>query len=217
VELPSRASTTTRLYDFDRSVVKRCGCVIVGIDEAGRGPLAGPVVAAAVALNLDRGIDGINDSKKVPAKKRELLYDRIVSEARFWAVGEASVEEVDRINILQATFLAMRRALDQCAFDGSLALIDGNLRLPSVAADRQQTVVGGDGRSASIAAASIVAKVTRDRIMREYHEQYPQYGFLSNKGYGTEVHLRCIAEHGLSEIHRRSFCEQFVTRNALAL
>lgn len=214
---PFRSSTTSRLYDFDREVTARNGSLIVGIDEAGRGPLAGPVVAAAVALDLEKAIDGINDSKKVPAKKREALYERIVSEARFWAVGEASVEEIDRVNILQATFLAMRRALDQCAFDGPLALIDGNQRLPSVAPERQQTVVGGDGKSASIAAASIVAKVTRDRIMRGYHERYPRYGFLSNKGYGTEEHRRCIAEYGMTVIHRRTFCGQFVTQTVLAL
>jgi ribonuclease HII len=115
---PRRSSVTFRLYDFDRALSAQTGSWIVGIDEAGRGPLAGPVVAAAVALNLDRGIDGINDSKKVPAKKRELLYDRIVSEARFWAVGEASVEEIDRINILQATFLprtASRPSLEATA------------------------------------------------------------------------------------------------------
>jgi ribonuclease HII len=210
-------SITSRLYDFDRTVTAQTGSLIDGIDEAGRGPLAGPVVAAAVVLDLDTVIDGINDSKKVQAKKREALYERIVSEAKAWGVGEASVEEIDRVNILRATFLAMRRALDQCAFDGPLALIDGNQRLPSIAADRQQTVVGGDGKSASIAAASIVAKVTRDRIMQGYHERYPRYGFLSNKGYGTEEHLRRIAEHGLTEIHRRTFCEKFVTQTVLAL
>jgi ribonuclease HII len=214
---PVRSLTTLRLYDFDRAVTAQTGSLIVGIDEAGRGPLAGPVVAAAVALDLDTVIDGINDSKKVSEKKREALYERIVSEAKVWAVGEAGVEEIDRINILQATFLAMRRALDQCVFDGPLALIDGNQRLPSIAPDRQQTVVGGDGKSASIAAASIVAKVTRDRIMRGYHERYPRYDFLSNKGYGTEVHRRRIAEYGLTEIHRRTFCEKFVTQTVLAL
>jgi ribonuclease HII len=214
---PFRSPTTSRLYDFDRTVTAQTGSLIVGIDEAGRGPLAGPVVAAAVVLDLDTVIDGINDSKKVPANKREALYERIVSEARFWAVGEASVEEIDRVNILRATFLAMQRAFDKCAFDGPLALIDGNQRLPSIATERQQTVVGGDGKSASIAAASIVAKVTRDRIMRGYHERYPHYDLLSNKGYGTEVHRRCIAEYGLTEIHRRTFCEKFVTQTVTAL
>ena len=214
---PLCSSITSRLYDFDRTIAAQTGSLVVGIDEAGRGPLAGPVVAAAVALDLGRVIDGINDSKKVSENKREALYRRIVSEARFWAAGEAGVEEIDRVNILQATFLAMQRAIDKCAVDGSLLLIDGNRRLSSIAADRQQAIVGGDGQSASIAAASIVAKVTRDRIMREYHERYPQYGFLSNKGYGTEVHCRCIAEYGLTDIHRRTFCERFISQNALAV
>jgi ribonuclease HII len=204
------ASTTCRLYDFDRAIAVESGPLMVGIDEAGRGPLAGPVVAAAVALDLGNEIDGVNDSKKVSAKKRDSLYERIVSEARFWAIGEASVEEIERFNILQATFLAMQRALDQCPFKVALALVDGNQLLPSVASAYQRTVVGGDAQSASIAAASIVAKVTRDRIMRRWHERYPQYDFAGNKGYGTAAHRQSIAHHGLTTIHRRSFCERFV-------
>jgi ribonuclease HII len=140
------------------------------------------------------------------------LYDRIVAEARFWAVGEASVTEIDRINILQATLFAMRRALDMCSLSWTLALIDGNQPLPGLAPDRQRTVVGGDTLSATIAAASIVAKVTRDRIMLHFHERFPQYGFYSHKGYGTAVHRQRIMDHGMSEIHRRSFCERFVSQ-----
>ena len=203
--------TTSRLYDFDRAIAVESGPLIVGIDEAGRGPLAGPVVAAAVALDLANEIDGVNDSKKVPAKKRDSLYERIVSEARFWAVGEASVEEIERFNILQATFLAMQRALDRCPFSVALALVDGNQPLPSLASNSQRTVVDGDALSASIAAASIVAKVTRDRIMRSWHERYPQYDFAANKGYGTAAHRQSIAHYGLTTVHRRSFCERFVT------
>jgi ribonuclease HII len=217
MESLKHASTTSRLYDLDRSIAAQNGCAVIGIDEAGRGPLAGPVIAAAVVLDLEKEISGINDSKKIPEKRREALYERIVVEAKFWAVGEASVEEIERVNILQATFLAMRRALDRCLFENRLVLIDGNQRIPSLAADRQQTLVGGDALSASIAAASIVAKVTRDRIMRSFHERYPMYDFLSHKGYGTALHRQRIAQFGLSEIHRRSFCVGCAVQTTLAL
>lgn len=209
-----QSSTTSRLYGFDRTLASTVGSLLAGIDEAGRGPLAGPVVAAAVVLDLENEIPGVNDSKKVAPEKREALYERIVAQARFWAVGEATVEEIDRVNILQATFLAMRRALDQCSLGGVFALVDGNLPLPGIAHDCQRTVIGGDARSASIAAASIVAKVTRDRIMRGFHNRYPQYDFSGNKGYGTAAHRRCITECGLTEIHRRTFCGRLVARNS---
>ncbi|MBN2035515.1 MAG: ribonuclease HII [Chitinispirillaceae bacterium] len=204
------------LYAFDHTIAASRGGHVVGIDEAGRGPLAGPVVAAAVVLDLEKEIPGINDSKKIPPGKREALYERILAEARFCATGEASVEEIERVNILQATFLAMRRALDQCALRGALALVDGNRPIPSVDPGRQECVVRGDARSASIAAASIVAKVTRDRIMRRFHERYPMYDFLSNKGYGTAAHRQRIVAHGLCDIHRRSFCMPFISQTALA-
>jgi ribonuclease HII len=193
------------------------------VDEAGRGPLAGPVVAAAVVLDLDKQINGINDSKKLTEKKREELYGPITSGAIAWAVGMASPEEIDRINILKASLLAMQRALDGLdttwgARRWSLALIDGNVPVPGLPAMQQQTVVGGDARSASVAAASILAKVTRDRIMRAYHEQYPDYGFAVHKGYGTSLHRERLLQFGLCGIHRKSFCGAIVqTQTSLDL
>jgi len=184
----------------------------VGIDEAGRGPLAGPVIAAAVVLDLDKSIPGVNDSKKLSARAREKLFPRITGEARSFAVGEASVEEIDRLNILQATLLAMRRALESISVPWTLALVDGNQPVCGVPESRQKTVVHGDGLSASIAAASIVAKVTRDRIMKDYHTSFPMYDFLSNKGYGTAVHRQRILDFGLCEHHRRTFCENFAAQ-----
>jgi ribonuclease HII len=206
-----------RLYDFDREMVKNNSARIVGIDEAGRGPLAGPVVAAAVVLDLDKSIIGVNDSKKVAPPVREKLYDRITAEARCFAVGEASVEEIDRLNILQATLLAMRRALEAITVPWTLALVDGNQLIRGVPAACQKTIVRGDGLSASVAAASIIAKVSRDRIMKSYHTRFPMYDFLNNKGYGTASHRQHILENGLCELHRRTFCENLVSEIQLAL
>ena len=198
------------LFNFDRSIATDVNGFIVGIDEAGRGPLAGPVVAAAVVLDLDKNIPGVNDSKKLSAAARERLYHRIAAESRDFAVGEASVEEIERLNILQATFLAMRRALEAIRVPWTLALVDGNQRIRGVPEVRQKTVVRGDGLSASIAAASIIAKVTRDRIMKDYHARFPMYDFLSNKGYGTAAHRQRIVELGLCELHRLTFCGKFL-------
>jgi ribonuclease HII len=207
--------TSDMLYAFDRQILgSGGGASIIGIDEAGRGPLAGPVVAAAVVLDLDNSIHGVNDSKKLPAPVREQLFDRIAAAARGIGVGQASAEEIDRLNILQATFLAMRRALEVIALPWTVALVDGGLRIAGVPAARQKPVVRGDGRSASIAAASIIAKVTRDRIMKDYHARFPMYDFLSNKGYGTALHRQRIADFGICEIHRRSFCGKFLTAPA---
>jgi ribonuclease HII len=218
----AKVNTTSLLYDFDRSIASAEGHAIVGIDEAGRGPLAGPVTAAAVALDLDRPIPGINDSKKLTADKREKLYAAIIASDCAWGIGEASVEEIEERNILQATFLAMQRALKAIQRSWTLALVDGNQRIPGIgteagAAQIQRTVVGGDARSASIAAASILAKVTRDRFMQNYHERYPMYDFYTNKGYGTARHREAIAAHGLCEIHRRSFCTQIILQTRLEL
>ncbi|MBR4131352.1 MAG: ribonuclease HII [Oscillospiraceae bacterium] len=180
---------------------------ICGVDEAGRGPLAGPVYAAAVILPRDLVIEGLNDSKKLTEKRREALYDVIVAQALAYGIGSADEKEIDEINILQATFLAMRRAIAQMSIRPDLALIDGNrdsdFGVPA------ETVIGGDGKSANIAAASILAKVTRDRVMLEYAEQYPQYGFDVHKGYGTKRHYEALREFGPCPIHRRSFLRKF--------
>jgi ribonuclease HII len=208
---------SVKLYNFDQAMAKSSNVCIVGIDEAGRGPLAGPVIAAAVVLDLERNIPGVNDSKKLAPSVREKLYDRIAAEARGFAVGEASVEEIDRLNILQATLLSMRRALEGISIPWTLALVDGNQPICGIQKTRQKTVIKGDGLSASIAAASIIAKVTRDRIMKSYHTCFPMYDFLSNKGYGTALHRQRILEYGLCKHHRRTFCESFVSQTVLAL
>lgn len=175
-----------------------------GVDEAGRGPLAGPVVAAAVILDPSRHFDGLNDSKKLSAKKREALVDAIKSAAVAWCVAEASVEEIDRLNILHATFLAMRRAVEGLQIAPTLALIDGN-KVPPGLACAGEAVVQGDGKVASIAAASILAKTHRDALMLALDADYPQYGFRQHMGYPTAAHLAALHAHGASPIHRRSF------------
>ena len=209
--------TTDRLYAYDRAIALTPQICVAGIDEAGRGPLAGPVVAAAVVLDLDSPIRGINDSKKLSEKKREQLYGVITARARAFATGIASVNEIDGVNILQATFLAMQRALEAIRAPWTLALVDGNQYIRDLPQDRQRTIVRGDALSASIAAASIIAKVTRDRIMKDYHVRFPMYDFLNNKGYGTAAHCRRILEFGLCEHHRRSFCESILTQTRLEL
>ena len=176
---------------------------LCGVDEAGRGPLAGPVCAAAVILPRGLEIEGLNDSKKLSEKKREGLYDVIVKSALSYGIAFATVEEIERLNILEATFLAMNRAIDQLSVRPALALIDGNrdkgISVPA------RCVVGGDGKCADIAAASILAKVTRDRYMLQMAERYPAYGFEKHKGYGTAAHYAAIRAYGPSEIHRPSF------------
>ncbi len=177
--------------------------LVCGIDEAGRGPLAGTVVAAAVILDPARPIPGLNDSKKLSEKKRDALAVLIRERAIAWCVASASVEEIDRLNILHATMLAMQRAVAGLAVKPSAALVDGNrcpkLDIPS------EAVVKGDGKIASIAAASILAKTARDAEMLELHAQYPQYGFDRHMGYPTAAHFAALAEHGASPVHRRSF------------
>jgi ribonuclease HII len=203
------------LYLFDRACPAGRAGRLAGVDEAGRGPLAGPVVAAAVCLRLDSPIDGLNDSKKLSAAKRDSLYERIVTESTAWAVGMASVEEIARLNILQASLLAMTRALDGLAMTWDMAWVDGNQPIPSVPRDRQETLVSGDARSASVAAASVVAKVHRDRLMAELAKEYPGYGFEQHKGYATAVHIDRIRTLGLCPAHRRSFCENLVAQTFL--
>ena len=177
--------------------------LVCGVDEAGRGPLAGPVVAAAVILDPKRPIEGLNDSKKLSAKRREKLAVAIRERALAWAVAEASVEEIDRINILQASFLAMRRAVEGLALRPEKALIDGN-RCPVLDCPAE-AIVGGDGKVASIAAASILAKTVRDAGMLVLHAEYPMYGFDRHMGYPTAFHLQTLREHGPSPVHRRSY------------
>lgn len=179
---------------------------VCGIDEAGRGPLAGPVVAAAVILPCPVELPGVDDSKKLSEAKREKLYDLILGKASAWGIGTASETEIDEINILNATFLAMRRALDALPVQADYALIDGNrmrgLEIPF------DTIIGGDGKVLSIAAASIVAKVTRDRYMKKMALEYPGYHFEKHKGYGTKAHYEALEELGVCPIHRRTFLKK---------
>ncbi len=177
--------------------------LVAGVDEAGRGPLAGPVVAAAVILDDLNPIQGLNDSKKLTAARREALYDEIRAKALCCSIAEASVEEIDRLNILQATLLAMRRAVLGLRLKPVLVLVDGN-QLP-VLDVQAEAIVKGDSLVQAISAASILAKVTRDRWCERLHEQYPEYGFDGHKGYGTAAHLAALRLHGACEEHRRTF------------
>ena len=176
---------------------------VCGTDEAGRGPLCGPVVAAACILPIGLVIEGLNDSKKLSPKKRDQVFDLICENAISYCIAEASVEEIDRLNILEATLLAMRRAIEGLSVPADFALIDGNVDrgfpLPA------RAVIGGDAKSPSIAAASILAKVTRDRACEELDRLYPQYGIAKHKGYGTKVHMDALRAHGPSPIHRKQF------------
>ncbi len=177
--------------------------VICGVDEAGRGPLAGPVFAAAVILPEGCEIEGINDSKKLSEKRRNALFDIIREKALSFCVASASETEIDEINILQATFLAMKRAVEGLSITPDIALVDGNQIPPLYLPVR--TIIQGDGVSASIAAASILAKVSRDRFLLELDKEYPQYQFAKHKGYGTKLHYEMLAKYGISPVHRKSF------------
>lgn len=195
--------------EFDRAYQKKFG-VVCGLDEAGRGPLAGPVVAAACILKPDAVIEGLDDSKKLSEKKREKLYDVITDSALYYGIGMASPEEIDEINILEASLLAMRRALENVGTTPDILLIDGNQKkgfdIPA------EAVVKGDSKSQSIAAASILAKVVRDRLCMEMDEKYPEYGFARHKGYPTKEHKAAVYLYGPSRIHRKSFMN-FLTRD----
>ncbi|CAB1249155.1 ribonuclease HII, degrades RNA of DNA-RNA hybrids [Ruminococcaceae bacterium BL-4] len=183
---------------------------ICGIDEVGRGPLAGPVFASAVILPVGCVIPGVNDSKKLSPKKREELFAVIKTKAVGWAVGFATEQEIDEINILQATFLAMRRAVEALPTKPDLALVDGN-RTPFLGDGiNVRTIIKGDGSSESIAAASIMAKVSRDHLMIKLDELYPEYGFARNKGYGTAEHVKALLQYGPSPIHRTSFLKKIL-------
>jgi len=190
-------------YIYESRWLKTVEGPIAGVDEAGRGPLAGPVVAGAVILDRKRIPKGLNDSKQMTAEAREEAYVRIVEGALAWGVGEASVDEIDLVNIRQATHLAMARAVRALAIAANFALVDGN-DAPALPC-RCDTLVDGDAKSVSIAAASIIAKVTRDRMMRALHEQFPGYGWFTNKGYSTEEHILALNRLGPCVHHRRSF------------
>jgi ribonuclease HII len=194
------------LWEIENSLFDDGYNIVAGVDEAGRGPLAGPVCAAAVILPKNLQIEGLNDSKKLSPKKRDKLYDIIIENAVSYGIGFASVEEIDRYNILNATYMAMNRALEKLSVTPDISIIDGN-RSEGVTF-KNICVVGGDGKSASVAAASILAKVTRDRLMEELDRQYPQYQFSKHKGYGTKLHYEKIREFGVSPIHRKTFLKK---------
>jgi len=199
--------SNVNMWEIENSFYSEEIRVICGVDEAGRGPLAGPICAAAVILPAHLELPGLTDSKKLTDKKRRELFPLIQEQAIAYGIGFATEQEINEINILQATFLAMQRALDQLSVRSDLALIDGNREkdfgLPV------KTVVKGDSLSANIAAASILAKVTRDNLMVEMAEKYPQYGFEIHKGYGTKAHYAALREFGASPIHRMSFLKKF--------
>ncbi|MDX1452045.1 MAG: ribonuclease HII [Oleiphilaceae bacterium] len=188
---------------MDEFVCAYQGSLLAGVDEVGRGPLAGPVVAAAVILDPAQPIEGLTDSKKLSEKKRERLYDEIVEKALSWSITRASVAEIDELNILHASMLAMKRAVEELDFTPEYVLVDGN-RMPQISLPGE-AVVGGDLRVACISAASILAKVSRDREMLALDEQYPGYGLAKHKGYPTKAHLEALAEQGVVDIYRRSF------------
>lgn len=194
------------LWELENELYDAGVTCLCGVDEAGRGPLAGPVCAAACILPRGLDIPGLNDSKKLSEKRREELYDQIVAQAVTYGIAFATVEEIEERNILGATYLAMNRAIGQLSVTPELALIDGNRNTGITVPSR--TVVHGDARCADIAAASILAKVTRDRLMLDLAKDYPQYGFEKHKGYGTKAHYAALREYGPSPVHRPSFLKK---------
>lgn len=194
------------IFEFDKNQYTERLC---GVDEAGRGPLAGDVFAAAVILPKDCYIEGLNDSKKLTEKKREKLYDEIIEKAETYCIATASVKEIEEINILQATYLAMSRAVEGLKLKPETILIDGNRMPPQLENENARCVVKGDATSASIAAASILAKVARDRYMLEVAKKYPEYLFEKHKGYGTKAHYEAIDKYGECQVHRHSFLKKY--------
>ena len=198
-----------KLKEYEKKLYDKGIKYIAGIDEAGRGPLAGPVVVGCVIMPQDSFIEYVNDSKKVSETKREMLYEKITNEAIAWSTGIVMQDEIDEINILNATKKALTMAIDNLKVKPEVILVDALEKI-----DTHQipyiSVIKGDAKIYSISAASIVAKVTRDRIMREYDEIYPQYGFASHKGYGTAKHIQAIKEYGICPIHRKSFVKNFI-------
>lgn len=197
-----------KMLEYERALYAKGYEFICGIDEAGRGPLCGPVVAAAVILKKDDHIEGVNDSKKLTEKKREELFEIIKERAVAWSVGIVDEETIDRINILEATRLAMKKAVEGLSQKPDFALVDAEKK---VSIDVPYSpIIKGDALSESIAAASIIAKVTRDHMIIELDKEYPEYGFAKNKGYGTKEHTEAILKYGLCKAHRRSFCKKFI-------
>ena len=191
-------------FELERIALNEGFKYVCGVDEAGRGPLAGPVCAAAVILPDGIEIEGLNDSKKISEKKREQLFDVIIEKAISYSIAFGTIEEIEQVNILNATFLAMNRAIEGLSQKPDFALIDGN-RVPKDIKIPCKTVIKGDSKSYSVAAASILAKVTRDRLLLEADKEYPQYGFAKHKGYGTKAHYEAIKQYGICELHRPSF------------
>jgi ribonuclease HII len=196
------------LYRFDENFIELKSGFVAGVDEAGRGPLAGDVFAAAVILDRDCMIEGLDDSKKLSFKKREELFEKIINNSLAYGIATASVAEIDRLNILEATVLAMNRAIKLLKVNPDFALIDGNYS-KGIVCDNI-AVIGGDRKSASIAAASILAKVSRDRYMLEIADKYPVYNFSKHKGYGTKEHIEAIKKYGVCKLHREKFCRKFI-------
>lgn len=196
-------------YEFEKAAVNSGFSCICGVDEAGRGPLAGPVCAAAVILPEGAVIEGLDDSKKLTEKKRERLYDIIKQTAVAYSVAYGTLEEIETVNILEATYLAMNRAIEGLTIKPDFSLIDGN-RVPRGIKIPCETIVKGDSKSMSVAAASVLAKVTRDRLMLEYDKKYPEYNFKKHKGYGTKEHTELIKQYGPCEIHRLSFLKNIL-------
>ncbi len=195
-------------YSYENNAHNEGYLVVCGVDEAGRGPLAGPVFAGAVILPENYTHEILNDSKKLSEKKRDLVYDDIIRDAVSWSVGMATEQEIDDINILNATFLAMKRAVDGLNIKPDLAFIDGN-RYANTGV-KEITIVKGDSKCMSVVAASIIAKVSRDRFMQEVDKQYPQYHFSKHKGYGTKLHYEMIEQYGISPVHRKTFLKNII-------
>ena len=199
----------TKLKQIENDLHKKGFKYICGIDEAGRGPLAGPVVVASVIMPEDSMIEGINDSKKISEKKREELYDKIINEAISYGVGIIGQDEIDDINILNATKKGLTSSLQELTVKPDLILVDALEHINTLGIP-YESIIKGDAKAYSISAASIIAKVTRDRIMREWAKVYPEYGFDGHKGYGTAKHIQAIKEYGICSIHRKTFTKKFV-------